>query len=258
MSRSYIDREIAEVFRAEVEDITVSDSVKRNIDEILFEKEFKGGKVVKLFSKKRMLVLGAACIILSASVVFAGGQVTSLVSRSNLFAVCKDYSKLSKQEEKLGYSVEIVEQFSNGYIFESMEVGKVKGLDEAGNIVETYKELDVDYKNELGEKVSLNADQRNAGRDFRTPVQILECGETTFYYYLDTYKFVPVDYELTEEDRKNMEREDYEISTGSDEVEINMMSSVEWERNNVRYNLLAIDTEMTADEMLEMASEIIK
>ncbi len=253
-----LDETITKVLKTEVAEITVDDRIKRNINQLLANSQYKEERRMKYVSIKKLSVAGIAVALLSASMIFASGQVTSLVSTSNLFMRCKDYSKLSKQEEKLGYNVEVIESFSNGYNFKEMEVGKVKGLDDLGNTVEIYKELDVQYVHKSGKQISIHMNQRNVGRGFRTPVQTLKCGETTLYYYRDTYKFVPVDYVLTKEDKINLEREDYEISSGSEKVELSIMSSVEWEKDGVRYHLLAIDTDMTSNEMLNMASEIIQ
>lgn len=258
MENMNLDKEISEALKMQVSNIGVSDCMKRKITQELRIKAYETKQVRKHFNIKKTVAIGIACMVLSATVLIAGGQVTTLVSHSNPFAVCKDYSKLNKQEKKLGYKVNIIEKYSNGYVFEDMEVGKVKGLDDTGSVVETYKEMVVDYTNELGEKITLVANQRDVGREFREPVQTLQYGNTTLYYYLDTYKFVPEDYVLTEEDKKNLERDDYEISSGAEEVEISKVSSVQWEKDDVSYSIFAFNTKLTADELLKMASETLK
>ncbi|MBP3889243.1 MAG: hypothetical protein J6F30_16585 [Cellulosilyticum sp.] len=76
-------------------------------------------------------------------------------------------------------------------------------------------------------------------------------------YYLTHYKSVPEGYELTEEDKINLERDDYEMSTGSDEIEYYDVYSVHWDIKDLQYGLLVFDTEMTSEELFEMAQEVI-
>ncbi|MDD3142290.1 MAG: signal peptide protein, partial [Lachnospiraceae bacterium] len=74
----------------------------------------------------------------------------------------------------------------------------------------------------------------------------------------DTYKIVPPDYELTEEDKQNQLREDYFISYGSSEVYTQEASNVVWVQDGVTYDLLGFDVDVSADEMMQMAQEIIQ
>ena len=81
---------------------------------------------------------------------------------------------------------------------------------------------------------------------------------TTVYYSRDTYKFVPADYELTEEDQKNMEQPNHYISYGSDKVEVQTCDNVIFEMDGKRYTLLGFDNDMTADEWYDMAGDLIQ
>ena len=78
------------------------------------------------------------------------------------------------------------------------------------------------------------------------------------YYYFDRiYKFVPTDYELTDEDKENMEKPGYEICYGSDEVEINRCSGFIFEYESQTYNMLGFDSRLTDDEWFNMAEELL-
>lgn len=83
------------------------------------------------------------------------------------------------------------------------------------------------------------------------------CGDITLYYDSTTYKFVPADYELTQEDKVNQEKENYCISYGSDQVEIQKAVVVDWMKNGIRYQLIGFDLNVSADEMFDMAEEIM-
>lgn len=67
-----------------------------------------------------------------------------------------EYSRLDEQEKKLGYDTAVPESFSNGYVFKDMEVLEVKTQDDEGNILNTFKQLDVTYTKENAPQASLN------------------------------------------------------------------------------------------------------
>lgn len=264
MFNKKLDKEIQNALNTHVNELHIDTNVKNKIDAVLFNQntnqnitnleEFK----MKKFNLKKVILIGAACMALSATALIAGGQIVGYSSSSSPLNAVKEFSKLEKLEQKLGYDVHVVEEVAYGYKFDSMQVVNVKGRDADGNVMETYPTLDVDYKNEAGDRLHLDIDQINVGAERRTPDQTLQVGDTTLYYNIDTYKFVPPNYELTEEDKANLEKPNYEISYGSQEVEMKMMSHVVWEKDGVNYGLLGIDTPLTADQMLQIASEMLQ
>lgn len=262
MFNKRFDQEIKNALNNEVKDLHIDTSIKNKIDATLLNKnqnitnleEFK----MKKFNMKKIVLIGVACFALSATALIAGGQIVGYSSSSSHLNDVKDFSKLEKLEKKLGFDVNVAENLAYGYHFEAMQVIEVKGHDADNHVVEKYPSLKVTYINDAGDRLHLDIDQIDVGHERREPVKTLECGDTTLYYNLDTYKIVPPDYELTEEDKANLERPDYEISYGSQEVEIDMMSFVSWEKDGVSYSLLGINTPLTADQMLEMVSETLQ
>ncbi len=253
-----LDQKITQAFKIEAEKIEIDDRVKRDIDRIIRNSENRKEKLMKHFSLKKKVIIGIVCCGLVSTAILAAGTVTSLVSHTNLLTVCKDFSKLEEQEKKLGYEVNVVKDFTNGYSFEHMSVDEVAGQDDQGNTVEVFKQLVVAYKNAEGKHIGLYVNQRDAGSEFDKADKTLQCGDVTLYFYLCTNKVVPPDYELTDEDKKNQESGTYYISYGSDKVEIIKISSVQWDKDGTRYDMIATETDMTSDEMLNMASELVQ
>ena len=105
--------------------------------------------------------------------------------------------------------------------------------------------------------VSIFVHETRNDNDTREPNATREYGEITLTYYLTHYKYVPVGYELTEEDKANLEKEDYEMSVGSDEIEESDVHFVHWEIGELSYLLLVSDTDMTSDELFDMVQEVI-
>lgn len=83
------------------------------------------------------------------------------------------------------------------------------------------------------------------------------CGDITVYYDSITNKQVPPDYVMTEEDKAGEAKGDFYISVGSQEVETHQNQSVTWDKDGVRYQILGFDLNLGAEEMFDMAEEII-
>lgn len=249
--------------------ISASEALKQKIDrEIRIQGkiipiDLSGGQEVSMkkseqgrkhFSAKKLVIgVAAACLLISGG-VFAGKTAGYISGYEKEYT----YAELDKAEEKLGFSPDVAEAFSNGYNFEKMWVGNTRAVDENQETVYTFPELSVDYVKDGVSDISLYVDMRpEKGEQDKEPDLTDQCGDIALRYDVYTYKFVPVGYELTEEDKANLERDDYEISEGSDEIEYSQMTHVTWEKDGVYYNLLGSDTALTGEEMFAMAKELI-
>lgn len=208
----------------------------------------------KHFNTKKLVIgVAAACLLISGG-VFAGKTTGYISGYDKIYS----YEELDKAEERLGFSADVVESFSNGYSVEDMSVGDTHAVDENGDTVYTFPELSVQYIRDGVNDIALYADMRpEKGEQAKEPDLTDQCGDIVLRYDVYTYKLVPVDYELTEEDMANLERDDYEISEGSDEVKYAQMTHVLWEKDGVYYDLLGNDTTLSGEEMLAMAKELI-
>ena len=249
--------------------ISASEALKQKIDrEIRIQGkiipiDLSGGQEVSMkkseqgrkhFSAKKLVIgVAAACLLISGG-VFAGKTAGYISGYEKEYT----YAELDKAEEKLGFSPDVAEAFSNGYSFEKMWVGNTRAVDENQETVYTFPELSVDYVKDGVSDISLYVDMRpEKGEQDKEPDLTDQCGDIALRYDVYTYKFVPAGYELTEEDKANLERDDYEISEGSDEIEYSQMTHVTWEKDGVYYNLLGSDTALTGEEMFAMAKELI-
>lgn len=214
----------------------------------------KSGQGKKHFSAKKLAIgVAAACLLISGG-TFAGKTMGYISG----YAQSYSYAELDKAEEKLGFSADVLENFSNGYSFEEMQVGDTHAVDENWETVYTFPELAVNYVEDGVSDISLYVDMRpEKGEQAKEPDMTDQCGDIALRYDVYTYKFVPVGYELTEEDLANLERDDYEISEGSDEVEYSQITHVTWEKDGVYYDLLGSDTALSGEEMFAMAKELI-
>lgn len=214
-------------------------------------------KIVK-FNKKKAVVIALVACMLSGITVFAAGEIVGYRSWSNNLTEEHDIAKARDNAEDMGASLEIPETFSNGYTFSYSNMGGVEGIDEEGRAIAEGKSFMATYIKEGESDVYLNIDPCLEPLVVEEKDSVKEINGITVYFYEDTYKFVPTDYELTEEDKINMEKPGYEISYGSDEVQIQQCSGFIFEYDNKTFNSLSFGSNLTEDDWYAMAGELLE
>lgn len=211
------------------------------------------------FNKKKLVILVAAACLLLGTTAFAAGKIASYRSWSSNLTVENDIEKSREDAEELGISLALPETFSNAYTFSYSNKGGVEALDDNGNSVDGGKTFMATYVKDGFADIYLNVDPafESIASDMSEKYQMKDIAGIPVYFYSDTYKFVPSDYELTEEDKENMERPDYEISYGADEVTVQNCSGFIFEYGSKMYNMLSFDAGLTMDEWAAMAKELI-
>lgn len=251
------EEKIRDVLALECDSTTASRALKDRIDEKILESEKEVENMKHLSVKKLAIGVALGCLLVSGG-VFAAGHAVSLTSHHYHQDDIRDYGRLSEMEQKLGYTVDAVEEFANGYRFDHMELDDVKGKDEGGNELYTFKSLDIIYTKSGENRVSLFIEKPvEIPVRSRTPGATRICGDVTLSYDALTNKQVPPDYVLTEEDKVNEARGDFYISVGTAEVEIHQNQMVTWDIDGVRYQLLGFDLHLSAEDMFDMAEEIM-
>jgi len=250
------DAIIQSTLKNEVESVNPTCELKKRIDNAL-ESEREGAVTnMKHFNMKKMAIAIAIVGLLGSTVCFAAGKATSLVSGRN-GVTYTDFSKVDNLQKKLGYNVKVKESYQNGFAFKEMNLGETSGMDEDGNTVGSYKDLCLNYERE-NEKLNVII-CKPLPEEPRIAKQMKVYKGIKISYYNDTYKFVPEGYELTAEDKEDEKRDDYYISYGSEdeEVQLSQMSFVNWTDNGIYYSIMGTDTSLSAEEMIQMAEETI-
>lgn len=256
------DRVLREELKHETAHVGVSDFLKTRIDmEITARQEESTMNMRKRMHFKKFIAAAACVCLLVPAGIYAGGKVSSYTSGTNSadYKTSADWKDLDAMEKKAGIETDAVEGFSNGYRYTELSTVPFNAFDDAGNKMFGEIELEVTYQNAEGNILNCNmnrADERM--EDDRTPDQTAEYGGITVNYYQETYKFVPADYEETDDDRALEAAGGYYISYGNDKVEVEESSSVRWEKDGVSYNIQGFDTDLTPAEMFSMAGEMIQ
>ena len=90
------------------------------------------------------------------------------------------------------------------------------------------------------------------------PATTAEVNGVTLTYRDAHYRFVPDDYEKSDEEKQQEKNGELVISCGSDEVEDKMFQSVLWEQDGATYLISGFDTGLDAQAMFDMAAELVK
>lgn len=255
--REVWEEKIKNVLALECDGITASRDLKDRIDRQILESQKEAGNMKKLSVKKLVIGVAVGCLLVSGG-VFAAGRAVSLSSHSYLWDAYRSYGDMNKAQAELGYPADTVEEFSNGYRFDQMYVNDVNGTDENGNTIYTFKDLNISYEKSGEPSVWMDASKPVEPQTRKgEPEATRQVDGIMLYYDTITYKFVPPSYELTDEDQANLEKDDFTISYGSAEVEVQKASNVTWEKDGVHYILSGFDLNLSSDEMFDMAEEIM-
>lgn len=213
-------------------------------------------KIMK-FSKKKAVILGLTASLFVGTTVFAAGHITSYRSWSDPKAEMHDYVAAVEKSHELGSELTLPESFANGYEFAGANENGFNGMDDNGNVLVSGTNFFTRYIRENSPELNLFIDPVTVKEDVRYSVESKMIGDVEVHLNQAVYKFVPTDYELTEEDKQNMEDNHYELSYGSDQVELQQYNGISFARNGKYYSMFAWDSDMTADEWYEMAEELL-
>lgn len=264
MKRDGFDDQLTKILKTEMDNVNPSWKLKDKIyKEIELSENHQLQEVshMKHFTMKKIAILAACLCLLLSTGAFAAGKIFTYTSHSYLSG--DDYSTNWKDvdslKKKAGIDTAVKKEFSNGYKFDSVNIINTSADDESGNSVKSFKELDITYKKG---KADINLTIVKSS-DIEMPAddefdQSKTVGDVTFKYAMNTMKFVPADYKPTAQDEKAMEKGDYSISYGSDSIKIQNYSYVDWEKDGYHYSFGVFDTNLTADELINMAAETLE
>lgn len=252
MTDERVEQILRQTLAPDIPDENLNRNLKKQMEETKMKKRF-------ITVKKAAILAAVCCLLVGAVGVASSGKIAMLVS-GFYHKEFDSLVQLSAAEESAGFHIKAMESFQNGYAFSDMCVNDTKALDESGNTVETYKQINISYA-KAGETnlyfyamEAFHAHEENKRPADRT----MGINGVEVRYYVDTYKNVPAGYELTPEDEENLKRSDYYISEGADEISVNQHSYVIWYQDGVKYSIMNIYEAAPAEELFGMAKELIE
>ncbi len=256
-----MSNERIESYKKSMEDLSFSDYEKeRLVHRVLNGGTEDGGRMRRKLDIRKIGIAVAACVMLFSITAVAAGKVASIVSWNRIDTRTESFADLSKIEEKAGMSVAAVEAFSNGYTFDHMEVKEMKTQDDDGNDLNKYKGISIEYAKDGMPEIFVNMDPSEVydESDGDRATEVKEVNGVTLHYNYDEYLGLLVGEKATDEEMQREETDDhFFISSGTDVRETYFVSSVSFEMDGITYMLMGFDLDMTADELFEMAEELI-
>lgn len=209
--------------------------------------------------KRAAVVLAAVLILATSAYATDFMSIKSLVTTGGKEYRSESYQDIGKAMKQAGFEIIAPESFENGYSFQNVRVGETGAYNEDDKELFTYKDLAVYYKNPEEKTLSLftHADREELSQGGRQPDLTQMVGDVQVDYYLDHYKFVPVDYELTPEDEAMLEQPGYYLSYGSDTVVEQDNQSLTWVKDGISYHILDSGAKEGPDTLFAMAEELI-
>lgn len=272
------DEAIREFFKGEAEHMAAPDLLKTRIDReidkiendrIKKRRDSEKEAVIMKFQKRKVALAAAVIVAIGSITCYATGKMTGLMVGSSHLTEVPEYSGLAAAEEKAGFETGMPETFSSGYVFKNVNTGDGQAVDAEGNgipgteyidVFMTYEkdgsEITASIMPELKEEPAEEAEDAEAKAPEASETR--EIGDITVSYYETTMKAVPPDYELTEQDKKDMENSNFTISYGSDQVYVQKVRTVDWKADGKAYNLLDMEGIVDAETLFSMAQDVIE
>ena len=227
------------------------------IDEDLIMEACGSAKRVRHIKIRRVLAMAAVIITLLGVTVWAANII--LGGRGGHSSSIPSYYSVPSRETLLndtGIAPSILQRFSAGYVFDSGYIIYNEDFDTEGNSVQEYKGLMFNYTND-GAEISLYIDASIAGVQVKEPTAAERYQGSELLYYSYINKLVPPDYQPTDADKKAEQDGSVILSYGSEKIEMNTVQGVAWEYQGLNYELLAINVDISADGLFQMAKELI-
>ena len=204
----------------------------------------------------RKIVVAAAVVAAFGVTAIAAMKAAGLESHTDLRDAVYSVSEIQELSDDEDFGVKYTDEFSNGYKFEVGYPSVGKATDADGNTIKEYTSFAVEYKNGDSEIVFFTEPNADVV-DMPTDCETVDVDGTTVYTMEDTYKFVPPDYEMTEQDKEDEASGKYIFSYGTDEVEIQNVKQVMWKEGSVICTILEQTGTLDMDELVSMAEEVM-
>lgn len=261
------DETITDALKFHADAIEASPVLKKKIDLAISEQEngaFKKERRKVTLMKWNIKKVAAAALgvcLLTGGVCYAAEQMVMYYTSSSAPSDYQtDFSAVDSLAKEAGLNVNAVESFANGYTFEEIGINKTQAIGEEDQKLYDFSELDIRYGREGAPSINIFAEDAaySGGIDEAIVYDaVRECDGIELRCYTVTNKFVPSDDDLTDEDRANMDNPNYNYACGSSEVEIKQSMNVIWVKDGVFYHMMGFDLTLSAEEMLDMAEEMI-
>ena len=202
--------------------------------------------------------MAASFVLLATLSVLGVSMGKSWVGHTNF--KYKNFPSKEQMLKNVGFIPKYSDSLPGGFEYANGGTGESTLSDDAGNILTKAKEVTLGYKRENEESsLTLSITKiEKAFLDNRESQLVGNLDGIDLYYYEKDYKFVPANYEPTEEDKRANEAGELEISYGASEISICNIQGLSWYEDGLEYCIIGSDYEFTIEEMIGMAKVVIE
>lgn len=113
------------------------------------------------------------------------------------------------------------------------------------------------YQKEGQPDLTIDMEQMQESEGYGVGDETFEYNGIRLVYSKEHYRFVPPEYQVSEEEQAQMDAGELIISYGSPEVQDSEIQSLNWQADEISYGLMIFDSTITPAELVQMAEEII-
>ena len=219
-------------------------------EDFIMKKAAEGKKIINY--KKLVAIVAVAAVFLMGSTAFATGMLEGWFSYPD-----KEYESLPSEQEYItdvGYAPVLIQDFENGYSYETGYVVNNEHADGKTGQVEKFKSAMFEYTKDSN---SIYFSQEKFDSAVNTGSVVDSFAGTDLYWKSYMNKIVPEDYQMTEADKEAEARGELVFSWGSDSVKTMEVKSVMWTKDGIHFCLMQMGGELSADDMTVMAKEAL-
>lgn len=254
MNETVFDKEMKDMLHRCADELHAPDKLKTRVDFAL-----KNGSSRPRRRWGRRLIALAAVAAITVTGAFAAGAFGSTTSHS------WSDQRLSMEQtqqhmEDAGAALTLPETigdftFSHGYDVAATAKSATGKSEQVDEVNAEYEKDGVTLNFNAHKTYTVFSDEENSDPE---PDEVQEVNGVTLSFRDSHYRFVPPDYEPSDEEKKLERRGELTISEGSDEVEDRQFQSVSWQKDGMSYSLYGFDTGLDAQTMLELASGLVE
>ncbi|WP_455152676.1 hypothetical protein [Butyricicoccus sp.] len=254
MDEIKMEREIKEMLHQCADELHAPDSMQTRVK---FALNNAPARKRHLWSKRFVAVAAVAAIAVTGA--FAAGGMGGIFSQSwsdQRLDLSSTQAHLADAGVALTLPDKIGEYtFSYGFDVDTTAQNDMGENEKVAEVDATYEKDGVELNFSAYKSYSVFTEDE---MDNPVPATTAEVNGVTLTYRDTHYRFVPPDYEKSDEEKQQEKNGELVISYGSDEVEDKMFQSVLWEQDGATYLISGFDTGLDAQAMFDMAAELVK
>ncbi len=218
--------------------------------------KMKNGKMRKIGSIKKKIMVALVAAIVMGTTVFAAGKIYSITSNLSNIPTYTTIPTAEQVKKDFEFNPKLVKKFDNGYTFAKGYTVNNEGADEKGNSVGKTKSLDFTYT-KGNDELSLSIENGRLDERSKKEVDIATYNGIDLYYDSYANKLEPANYKMTEQDKRDKLSGKYVFTYGSEKEKISQVQCLNWMQDGINYSFLGIDSNISKDELVKMAQQVI-